>query len=138
MEENELKLTGKDKDNFLETAKWGKFLAIVGFILSGLMIVAGLSMMTGSFADIPVQFGAFGFIYILLSLLYVFPSLYLFRFSTQIKQGINEKNQELCSEAYNNLRRLFLFMGVMTIVVLSFYALALLFALMGGFMGGMF
>ncbi|WP_436515470.1 hypothetical protein [Ekhidna sp. To15] len=139
MEENELVLSKSDQKNFLETAKWGKFLSIVGFVMSGFMILAGLVMMgSGSlYNELPFAPGAFGLIYILISLIYIFPSLYLLRFSNQVQRGIREQNQVQCSEAYNNLRRLFLFMGVFTIIMLSLYILIILFALMGGLMGGM-
>ncbi len=139
MEENQLILTKADQNNFLDTAKWGKFLAIMGFIASGFMILAGLAVMgTGSlYNEMPFAPGAFGLFYILFSLVYIFPSIYLLRFSNQVQNGIREQNQQQCSEAYNNLRRLFLFMGVFTIIVLSLYVLIILFALMGGLMGGM-
>lgn len=138
MEENEIVLTKIDKNNFLETARWGKFLGIVGFVMSGLVILGGLTMFGGAFNEVyPGLGGGIGFIYILASLLYIFPSLYTYRFSTKIKMGLQQNDQELCSEAYNNLRRLFLFMGVLTIIVLSLYVLMFFFVLMGGLMGGM-
>ena len=138
MEENQLKLTDTDQANLLETAKWGKFLGIVGFIMSGFIVLAGLAMFGGAFGGVyPGLGGGVGIVYVLMSLLYIFPSLYLFRFSTQVKQGILSNDQDQCSEAYTNLKRLFVFMGIMTIVVLSLYALAILFMIMGGVMGGM-
>ena len=141
MEETNLVLTGSDKTNLLEAVKWGKFLAIIGLIMSGMVVLFGLFMIGGAggaFDEVyPGIGGGVGFIYILFSLLYIFPSLYLLRFSTQLKRGITSSDQESCSDAYNNLRRLFLFMGVLTIVVLALYALIILFAIMGSVMGGM-
>lgn len=138
MEESELKLTGPDKKNFLETAKWGKFLSIVGFIMSGIIVLGGLTFAGGAFGDLyPGIGGGVGIFYVLIALLYIFPSLYLYRFSSQITSGIKDDDQQLCSEAYNNLRRLFLFMGVLMIITLSLYVLIILFAVMGGLMGGM-
>ncbi|WP_420577528.1 DUF5362 family protein [Ekhidna sp.] len=141
MEETNLVLTESDKTNLLEAVKWGKFLAIIGLIMSGMVVLFGLIMIGGAggaFDEVyPGIGGGVGFIYILFSLLYIFPSLYLLRFSTQLKRGINSSDQESCSDAYNNLRRLFLFMGVLTIVVLALYALIILFAIMGSVMGGM-
>lgn len=138
MEENELRLTDHDKANFLETARWGKFLSIVRFVMSGFIVLAGLAMFGGAFGGVyPGLGGGVGIIYVLMSLLYIFPSLYLYRFSTQIKDGIQGNDQGRSSEAYNNLRRLFLFMGVLMIIMLSIYALAILFMIMGGVMGGM-
>ncbi len=143
MEENDLVLTQADKNNFLETARWGKFLGIVGFIMSGFIVIGGLSFITGAFvgADFDDMYaeigGAMGFFYILIALLYIFPSLYVYRFSTQIQDGIKTNEPSKCTEAYNNLRKLFLFMGVMTIIALGLYVLAIIFMVMGGLMGGM-
>ncbi len=138
MEENELVLTKADRSNFLETAKWGKFLGIVGFVMSGFIVLAGLTMFGGAFGGVyPGLGGGVGFIYILMSLLYIFPSLYLYRFSTKMKLGLQQNDAESCSDAYSNLKKLFVFLGVMTIVVLSLYILIIFFMLMGGMMGGM-
>lgn len=138
MEEKEIILTGPDKTNLLETARWGKFLAIVGFVMSGFVVLAGLVMFGGAFDEVYPGFGGgIGVFYILFSLLYIFPSLFLFRFSTQMKDGIRNEDQASCSEAYNNLRRLFLFMGVLTIIGLALYALVFLGIFIGGAMGGM-
>ncbi|WP_425390583.1 hypothetical protein [Ekhidna sp.] len=141
MEENNLVITGADKSNLLETARWGKFLGIVGFIMSGLVLliaifmIVGLSSMDGSFN--PGWESGIGFLYFPVALLYIFPSLYLYRFSVRLNQGIKSMDQESCSSAYLNLKKLFVFMGVMTIIVLALYALAILFVIMGGVMGGM-
>ncbi|MEO1254900.1 MAG: DUF5362 family protein, partial [Bacteroidota bacterium] len=78
-----------------------------------------------------------GFFYILIALLYIFPSLYVYRFSSKIQEGIRSSDQSKCSYAYNNLRKLFLFTGILTIIALGLYLLVILFALMGGLMGGM-
>jgi hypothetical protein len=144
MEENELKLTTADKTNLLETTKWGKFLAIVGLIMSAMIVLLGLFMIGGVggafdevYPGIGGSIGGVGFIYILFSLLYILPSLYLLRFSNKLKRGITLNDQESCSQAFTSLKRLFLFMGVLTIVVLSLYGLAILFMIMGGVMGGM-
>lgn len=138
MEENELMLTKLDKTNFLETARWGMFLAIVGFIFSGLIVLIGLTMFAGVFGELYPGFGGgVGIVYVLMSLLYIFPSLFLYRFSSKIKQGIQSNNHESCSEAYSNLRKLFLFMGVLTIIGIGLYVMILLFIIMGGVMGGM-
>ncbi|MEQ6167484.1 DUF5362 family protein [Ekhidna sp. MALMAid0563] len=138
MEEKELQITGTDKSTLLETAKWGKFLGIVGFIMSGFIILAGIFMFGGTFDEVYPGFGGgIGVFYILISLLYIFPSLYLFRFSTQMKEGLESGDQERCTNAFNYLRRLFLFMGILTIVVLALYALVFLGIFLGGAMGGM-
>ncbi len=138
MEESDLKLSKADRSNLLETAKWGKFLGIVGFVMSGFIVLGGITMFGGAFNTVYPGLGSgIGFIYILASLLYIFPSLYTYKFSTKIKFGLQKDDPEACSEGYNNLRKLFVFMGIMTIIVLSLYALMIVFMLMGGMMGSM-
>ncbi|WP_424963525.1 DUF5362 family protein [Ekhidna sp.] len=141
MEDKNLTLTIDDKNNFLETAKWGKFLGIVGFILSGLIIIVSLIFIGGVGLNpgelYPGIGSGIGFFYLIFSLIYIFPSLYVYRFAVHIQEGIRSDDQEKCSSAYNNLRKLFLFIGVMTIVVLALYVLVFLGIFLGGALGGM-
>ena len=142
MEENELVLTKADKNNLVQTAKWGKFLSIVGFVMTGLILLGGLSFIGGGLAGEELGIyaglgGAMGFFYILIAVVYVFPSYYLYRFSTQITDGLKSGNQDRCSEAYDNLRKLFVFTGILTIIGLGLYVLAIIFMVAGGLMGGM-
>ncbi|NQZ79224.1 MAG: hypothetical protein HRT61_24360 [Ekhidna sp.] len=133
MNEDQLFLSQVDKRNLLDTAKWGKFLSILGFIFSTLIALGGLSLAGGSASEMFPGMGVgIGVVYVLISLIYIFPSLYLMRFSIQIKDGIEASDANLCSSAYNNLRRLFLFLGIMTIIVMGIYLLAVLFMIMGG------
>ncbi len=142
MEENELVLTKADKNNLIQTAKWGKFLSIVGFVMTGLILIGGLTFIVGGVAgeDLGIYAGmggVMGFFYILIALVYIFPSYYLNRFSMQIKNGIQSNNETQCTEAYGNLKKLFVFMGILTIVGVGLYALAIIFMVLGGLMGGM-
>lgn len=128
--------------NFLATAAtWGKFLAIMGFIGTAIMVLVGIAMMfVGSaFSGLgqnPVM-GAlggvgFGFIYIILSLIYFFPSLFLFQFSSKTKASIRNSDSLELEEGLKNLKSLFLFLGISTIVMLVFYFLIILFAMIAG------
>ncbi len=131
-----------------ETAKWGNFLAIAGFIGSGLLVLFGLifsfsfsalqhlpmdtmpGMLSGGFSFL------FGFIYILIAILYFFPSLYLYRFSNKLKMALSMNNEEELTEAFSNHKSLFKFMGILTIVTLSLYALMFLFGILGAVVAG--
>lgn len=118
----------------LETSKWGKFIAIVGYVLIGIFILLGIFVMFG-FSQISrlsgtaYPMGLFGFLYILIAVAYYFPVNYLHKFSIQIKQGLNSKDVIPLSSGFQNLKSLFKFMGIFVIVILSIYALVLLIAL---------
>lgn len=118
-----------------ETARWAKFLSIVGFVLCGLMIVfavfAGSILATiarlnntdalGSTMGIG---GAFiSVIYIVIALLYFFPCLYLFNFSTKMQLALRNNDQTNLNVAFGNLKSCFKFVGILTIIFLSFYLL---------------
>lgn len=127
-------------DYLLETSKWGRFLSILGFILTGFMVLGGLSFSTiFSFMDtampentkMPFNFGFFGIFYILFSLFYFMPSLYLYRFSTKTKNALPTFNQSEMTEAFKNLKSLFKFVGVFTLVILILYGVIFLGMMIG-------
>jgi hypothetical protein len=122
-----------------EAARWGKFLAIVGFVVIGFVglmaIFAGAfmgAMMDG--AEGGVGFFSSGFLtvfYLLIALLYFFPVLYLYRFASKVQQGLNLQSEAEVNEAFKNLKSLLKFIGVLTIVMLAFNALGILAMLLG-------
>ncbi|MHC2990649.1 hypothetical protein OB13_03275 [Pontibacter sp. HJ8] len=131
------------KTFLLNTAKWGKFLAIVGFVFVGLMVAGGLfaSTVLGAMGEGAGLGGSamgsafFGVFYLLFALLYFFPVLYLYKFSSKMKIALSANNEELVSESFKSLKSLFKFMGVLTIVMLVAYALALLAVAFGAALG---
>ncbi len=128
-----------------ETARWGRFLAIVGFIGCGFMILMGLLM-----SFLPMTPGS-GFvtrtgeytstaggarvlmmiIYIVFGIISIFPYLYLHRFSTKVKLAMQTSEQEVLASAFANLKSLFKFYGVLTIIMLGFLALGIVIAIIG-------
>ena len=129
--ENQFAINSEIKAYLLETAKWGKFLAIVGYVGMGLLLLLGIVFILGfsvfnSVSDVGFPIRIMGFIYVLLSVAYYFPLKYLYNFSTQIKKGFNSANQQTVTFGFENLKSLFKFMGILTIVVLSIYALLII------------
>ncbi len=119
-----------------ETAKWGFFLSIVGFILSVIIALVGLfagtffSRATSSFGDGALMGAGFlTFIYLLIGALYFFMSLFLYRFATKMKAALYSNDQDSLNNSFSNLKGLYKLMGIITIVYLSFIALALLFGI---------
>lgn len=118
-----------------ETARWAKFLSIVGFVLCGLMIIVAL--FAGSILTTFAKFssrdaltssmglgGAFvSLIYIVVALLYFFPCLYLFNFSGKMQTALRNNDQTHLNASFGSLKSCFKFVGILTIVFLSFYLL---------------
>lgn len=129
-----------------ETSRWGNFLAILGFIGTGLMVLFGLFAGTiftsfgGEFGRNPFQgaMGIFmGFFYALFGLIYFFPSLYLYRFSDKIKKAIIQRDSDILANALENQKSLYKFMGIFCIVSIGLYVLIFVFAILGGAIGSM-
>lgn len=126
------------KGYLLDTARWTKFLAIVGFVCIGILILAGafMSSILGSFSrqigsSATIPGGIMVVVYIVIGVLYFFPTYYLFKFSTQVKPALLTANQSGFNHALSNLRNAFRFIGILTLIILCFYALAFIIAGMG-------
>lgn len=122
------------KGYLLETARWGKFLAIVGFVAIGILAIAGLLFSTvfsrlGDTIGSGMPGAMMFVVYLLIAVLYFFPTYYLFRFSKGIKPAMINADQGLLNEALSYLRKAFRYMGVLTIVIIGLYALAFIIAI---------
>lgn len=126
--------------NFLkETAKWAKFLAIVGFVFVGLMFIAGISMFIFG-SDLNSNFSAtrgfnqptfpatfMAIIYLGMAALLFFPVMYLYNFARKMKNALQTNDNNVIESSFENLKRYYKFIGIFTIVMLSIYALMFLF-----------
>lgn len=131
------------RSHLWEAAKWAKFLAIVGFVMCGLIVV--IAIFAGSFlatmatynegyrssaAGLTGGMGAFiAIFYIGIAILFFFPYLFLFRFATRMKAALNTNDQPTLNTSFQNLKIMFRYVGILTIVMLSFYAVAILMAI---------
>lgn len=134
-----LKITDQAKSFILETAKWAKFLAIVGFVFIGLMVLGAFFMLIAG-ASLPGMGGAgagVGVMYLLMALLYFFPTYYLFIFANKIKVGLTQSSQNDVDAGFENLKSTFKFMGILMIIVLGIYALFIVIALIAALSSAM-
>ncbi len=135
------------KSHLMETARWGKFLSIVGFIVCALIVIAGIFVVS-TFGTIERKYTtydgpslgtSFGpsiiVMYIIIAILYFFPCLFLLRFSNKMKTALVADNQAELSVSFQNLKVLFRYVGILTIIVLAIYVLALLFGGLGMMLG---
>jgi hypothetical protein len=135
----QITLTSGAKNFLRETAKWGKFLSILGFIALGLMLMG--SFFIGAFyntmpqADImPFDLGiVVTLIYIVVALIYIFPIYYLYQFSVKMKEALISKDDTVLVTAFEMLKSHYKFIGVFTIIMLSVYLLAGVIGLIGVF-----
>ena len=135
------------KSHLSETAKWAKFLSVLGLIVCALLVIGGIFaatvlstlQRTNRFNDgLPVYTVAPAFIaiiYIVIAILYFFPCLYLLRFANKMKTALASDNQESLTVSFQNLKAVFRFIGILTIIMLSFWLLIAVFGGLAGLMG---
>ena len=128
-----------------EAARWSRFLAIIGFIYCGFMVLCGLfigsimSMMAPAMGGDTI-FAAVGSVFmgsliIGFALLLFFPAYYLFNFSSKMHKALQNNDQPVLTESLKNLKSFFKFYGVLVIVGLSFYILIFIAGIIGALVG---
>ncbi len=108
--------------NYLtETAKWGKFLAIIGYIAAGIMVLAGLFMLiAGVFGlgmgtgTIPVPFSLVlvMVLYIPMAVVYFFIATYLYRFSTYAREAVHLNDSTLLENSMKQQKSCYKLVGI--------------------------
>lgn len=136
----QLLINNTSRNYLKEIAKWTFFLSIVGFIGIGFLVIVGVFLVFMNNSDINTIMGSeypfdMGIIlsatYIVIALIYLFPVLYLFKFSRKLKAALNTKNDDTLAGAFEMLKSHYKFIGVFMIIILSLYAMMFVFGLMG-------
>jgi hypothetical protein len=154
MEENQhtelisLGIDSNSRDHLTEAARWARFLAIVGFVICGLITLFGIfansifsSMLSkmgeGEFEgmDMSGMGSMLAVIYIGIALLYFFPCLFLFRFANYMKAALISGDQEKMNRSFQNLKKMLRFVGILTIFIICLYVLGILMVFAGAAVG---
>lgn len=132
------------KAHLADAARWAKFLAIVGFIVCGLIVIVGIfaGSLLESFSstrryegfdsnvEVTRGLGVVATVfYILIAVLYFFPCLFLFNFASKMKTALLSNDQDVLNSSFQNLKKTFRYIGVLSIIVLSFWVIGMLIAL---------
>lgn len=143
-------LDEQGKQYLLQTTRWTKFLAIMGFIATGLMLLLGIIFCITAIANsgdtysygeyygsyrrrMMMQSIGMMVTFIFVAGLYFYPIMMLLRFSNAAKRSIQEANQGLFTAAMRYQRNLYVYLGIMTIAIVGIYVLLFgtLFAMKG-------
>lgn len=114
-----------------DIARWAKFLSIVGFVVSALLILISLSIgaLLASNPAIAQQLGPLAaggstvltIIYLIMALLFLYPSLLMSKFAKKSKQGVLFGDQESLNNALFSLKSLFKYWGIVALVMIVGY-----------------
>lgn len=112
--------------------KWAMFLAVVGFIVFGLLIFLGI--ITGAFLSafksedvtLGIPENLIAVLFLVLSLIYFMLVFYLFRFSKSARDAIQNNNMKKLEKAFRYLRKFFTYTGILVIAAILVYLLILI------------
>lgn len=127
-----LRLNEQSETMLVTIAKWSRFLGILTFVVVGFMFLLGLIMLfAGSALTVVADLEGFsmwvyGIMYFVGAVLYLFPGLYLYRYSVKMKQALDARDEVALAEAFHQQKNLFVYMGVISVVSIVIVILALL------------
>ncbi|MEL4455449.1 DUF5362 family protein [Lutimonas vermicola] len=131
-----MQLSEQAKKYLLEASKWANFIAIVGFIAIGLLIIMSFSIGTilanlpeGSLGGLSPKF--FSFFYLIAAGVYFIPVFFLFQFGQKTKQALMQDDHNLLTFGLKKLRSHYKFIGILFIVFISLYIFLILFGAFG-------
>lgn len=114
------------------TRKWSRFLAILGFIVLGLLTILGL--ITSTFLSV-FSIGESGRVipeYIMILLfavavvMFFFPGLFLFRFSKYTSLAVKTSDTRSLLKAFRYMRLYFMSIGILIITIIAAYIATLI------------
>jgi hypothetical protein len=116
-----LKVNEKMIQSMISTKTWTKFLSIMGFITAGFIIIIGIIFMAfGSTifageAEAPYA-SLLGIVYVLMSLLYIIPSRYLFKYSSALGRFLGAKSELDMESALSYQKSFWKFWGILFLI----------------------
>ncbi len=131
------------KEHLSETAKWARFLSICGmiFLVMGIILGVGYGIFLSSMMDnsavggmSPASdlMGVFFAVYMLvISIVWFFPLLYLFRFSGRLRSALNGNDQVALNTAFQNLKMCMRYVGIVTIILVILTLLSIVLGILG-------
>lgn len=124
MEEKDLQLLEEAKTYVGSISKWTLFFGIMTAIAAFNLFICGIFFIAAQSFISKTVFNFFptaiiGIIYLACSIVYVFPIIYLFRTYSASKMAAEENNNEQMVLALKNLKSLFKFLGILTIVSIA-------------------
>ena len=126
------------KGDLLSAAKWAKFLCIVGCIGLALMLIAGLALIVlgsklgGAFAGSAIGGAGMGFLYLIITAIYIYPLIKGFQFANATKAACLTDSESQLARGFAGLGSLLKYFGILTIIVLIIYVLIFIAALTMG------
>ncbi len=116
-------------DHLRGTRPWLRFLSILGFATSGLLAIlaVGVVVLSGSSGELGLVYGLFmAILYLFMAVVYVFPSWMLYQAADALLHLERTGELSWMALSLGHQRRFWRTVGILAIVMLCLYAVALL------------
>ena len=118
------------------TKPWVRLCSVMGFIAAGFMILAGLAMLIGGAAissrSSAAAFPAvMGIVYIVLSILYLFPAIKLWKYGSAIVRLMSTKSTADLDQAMIEQKGFWQFVGILMLIMVVIMGLSMLIGIFG-------
>lgn len=126
-----IEISNQSVINLNKARKWAMFLAIIGFIIFGLITIIGIIALVFLFffkSDelcLGIKDPLLLIMLIAVSVIYFLPVLFLFRFSKYTRDALQKSDKQKLDKAFKYLRILFAYLGILFIIALSGYIVIL-------------
>lgn len=138
-------ISERSKGFLAEIGKWTRFMSIVGFVGIGLIVLVAIILFVAGGAMSSLSNGPFsrgaaggpvfiGVLYLIMAGIYIAPVIYMFNFSNHIRNAVKSNDSLVYDKAFEELKKHFKYVGIFTIVILSFYVLVILLGILGAVM----
>jgi len=118
-----------------EITMWGRFFAILGFVKSGILLLSSIVIpliahKIESHFDHDLPIWGMTLFFLFMAALAYFPSNYLYCFAKYTRRAINLNDQDVMRHALQSLKAYSRFMGILFIIILCIYPIAVVSVLM--------
>lgn len=137
----DLQLDNLGKSYLKETAKWARFLAIVGMVGLGLILIAStitsinVNGKTGYNGNDDINDAAYIAGYsigtLLIGAFFFLPCYFLLKFANKMNRALGADDIASLNEAFKNLKITFRYVGILTIIVLALFAIGIVAGISG-------
>ena len=129
--DSKLELNKASIHNLNTIRKWTYFLSVLGFIMMGFVVIFGFSIgfimekFIGDIGD-SYAYGVMGFVYVVMAVIYFFPILYLYRFSTNARKSLEQNDSDALTSAFRFLKDHYVYMGILLAIASGMYLLMMM------------
>ena len=132
----QLVISGETAANMRTAMSWAKFMAIVCFVMTGMIFVAAIILlaMGGAMQYYYPALGGgalLGICYLVIAVIYFFLSYFMYMFAVKTKRAIDNGSMQDLSAGTMNMKYYFKMTGIVTIVTIAVVVLMILFAAIG-------